>query len=61
MCYHLHVEFKYGTNDPIYKRETDYRHGEQTCGSQGGGRRKWDGWGVWGWQMQTITFRLDKQ
>ena len=23
--------------------------------------RKWDRWGAWGWQMQTITFRMDKQ
>ena len=22
---------------------------------------KWDGQGVWGWQMKTITFRMDKQ
>ena len=22
---------KYGTNDPIYKTETDHGHGEQTC------------------------------
>ena len=27
----------------------------------GGGRKKWDGWGVWGWYMQAITFRMDKQ
>ena len=30
-------------------------------GYQGGGKRKWGGWGVWGWYMQTITFRMDKQ
>ena len=23
---------KHGTNDPIYKTETDHGHGEQTCG-----------------------------
>ena len=23
--------------------------------------REWDGLGVWGWQMQTISFRMDKQ
>ena len=28
---------KHGTDDPIYKTETDHRHGEQTCGCQGGG------------------------
>ena len=31
---------------------------EQTCGCQGERGRKWDGWGVWGWQMQTATFRM---
>ena len=30
---------KYGTDDPIYKAETDYGHGEQTCGCQRGGGR----------------------
>ena len=24
---------KYDTDEPIYKRETDHRHGEQICGS----------------------------
>ena len=27
---------KYGTDDPIYKVETDHGQGEQTCGSQEG-------------------------
>jgi len=27
---------KYGTNDPIYKTETDHRQGDQACDSQGG-------------------------
>ena len=31
---------KYGTNDHIYKTETDHGQGQQTCGCQG---RKWDG------------------
>ena len=39
----------YDTNDPIYKTERTHRHGEQTCGCQGGGEKKWDGWGVWHW------------
>ena len=26
---------KYGTDDPVYKTETDHSHGEQTCGCQG--------------------------
>ena len=23
--------------------------------------REWDGWGVWGWWMQTVTFGMDGQ
>ena len=34
---------KYGTNDPIYKTETDHGHREQTCGSQQGGGVGWMG------------------
>ena len=44
------------------KQKLTHRHREQTCGCQGvwGGGK--DGVGVWGWQMQTITFiRMDKQ
>ena len=41
------------------KQKQTHRHGEQTCGFQGG--KEWDGQGVWGWQMQTITFRMGKQ
>ena len=52
---------KYGTNDPIHKTETDHRHGQQTCDCLGGRGRVKDGQGVWGWKMQTITFRMDKQ
>ena len=29
---------KYGTDDPIYKIETDHGHGKQTCGCWWGGR-----------------------
>ena len=39
---------KHGTNEPIYKTETDSQHGEQTCGCQGRWEREWDGLGVWG-------------
>ncbi|MFX3962376.1 hypothetical protein ACJBXP_10770, partial [Streptococcus suis] len=28
---------KYGTNESVYRTETDPRHREQTCGCQGGG------------------------
>ena len=46
---------KYGTNDHVYKTETDHGHGEQTCVCQQGWRREEDGQGVWGWWMQTIS------
>ena len=36
------------------------KHQEQIRGCQGGEGRKEDGLGVWGWQMPTITFRMDK-
>ena len=49
------------TDDPSYKTETDHRHGEQICGCQGREGRVWDGWGVLGWQMQTVTFGMDGQ
>ena len=56
--YHLYVS-KYGTNHPIYKRETDYRHGEQTYCCQ----REGEGSGVdgeLGWLTQAIIFRMYK-
>ena len=43
------------------QQKQTHRHGEQTSGFQGGGGREWDGRGVWGQQMQTIPFRMDKQ
>ena len=42
------------------KKQT-HRHREQTCGCQGGGGWERDGLGVWGQQMQTIIYRMDKQ
>ena len=30
-------------------------------GEGGGSGMEWDGQGVWGWQIQTITFRAAKQ
>ena len=39
-----------------------HRHRQQTWGCrEGRGWREWAGLGVWGWQMQTLTFRKDKQ
>ena len=55
------LNLKYGANDTIHKTETDHRHGGQTCGCQGGERRKQDGQGVEGWQMQITTFGMNKQ
>ena len=46
-------------NLPTKQKQT-HRHREQTCGCQGRGGREWDRLGVWGQQMQTITFRIDK-
>ena len=43
------------------KQKQIHRHREQTCGCQGVEGREWDGLGVWHKQMQTITFRMDKQ
>jgi len=34
------LNLKYGTDDPIYKTETDHGQGEQTCGYQGEGERE---------------------
>ena len=53
---------KYGTNEPIYKTETDSQTIDiRLVVAKGDQGRKRDGLGVWGWQMQTITFRMDKQ
>ena len=41
----------------LESKSVSYR--EQT-GCQGGGGREWDGLGVWGESMQTITLRMDK-
>ena len=43
------------------KQKRTHRHGEQTWGCQR--ERVWgkDGLGVWDQQMQTITYKLDKQ
>ena len=47
-------------NKHFYITETDSQR-EQTCGCQVGRGREWDGPGVWGQQVQTITFGMDKQ
>ena len=51
---------KYGTNEPIYRTETDTQTWRIDLLPRGRGR-VWHGPGVWGQQMQTITFRMDEQ
>ena len=51
----------YGTDDLIYKTEKGHGHGEKTSGCQRVGGREWEGWGVRGWWMQTVTFGTDGQ
>ena len=43
------------------KQKQTHKHGEQTCGCQEGKEREWDGLGVWGQQMKTLTFRMNKE
>ena len=43
------------------EQKQTHRHGEQTCGCQAEAGREWDGLEVWGWQMQIIAFKMDKQ
>ena len=51
---------KYGTDDPIYKTETNHISEEQTCDSQGRGERVgWTGSSRLG--MQTVIFGMDGQ
>ena len=45
------------------KQKQTRRHTEQACGCQGGwgcGKER-NGLGVWGWELQMITFIMDKQ
>ena len=37
-----------------------HKHRDQTCGGQGDGKNR-DGVEVWGWQKQTVTFRMGEQ
>ena len=40
------------------KQKHTHRYREQAGGCQEGCGR--DGLGVWGWQMQTVSYRMDK-
>ena len=50
---------KYGTNEPICRTETDSQTWRTDLWLPKG--REWDGLGVWGEQMETIAFGVDKQ
>ena len=43
------------------KQKQTQGHREQTCGCHGGGGGGRNGEGTWGYQMQTIIYRVDKQ
>ena len=43
------------------EQKQTHRHKEQTCGCRREGGQGRDGLGVWGQQMQTIIYRMDKQ
>ena len=46
-------------NLPMKQKQT-HRPREQFWDCQGGGNRERDGLGVWGQQMQTITYGMDQ-
>ena len=52
-------DLKYGTNECIYKTDTQTWRPDLRLPRRRVGER--DGQGVWGWEMQTIKFRMDKQ
>ena len=52
---------KYGTSESIYKTNRLRDIKNRLVVAKGEEKREWDGLGVWGWSMQTITCRLDKQ
>ena len=39
---------KFGTNEPIYKKEMDSQTQRTDCGCQEQGGREWDELGIWG-------------
>ena len=48
----------YGTDDSIYKTETDYGQGEQTCASQGQGEGSGmdERFGIWGCKLLYVEW-----
>ena len=47
--------------DLSMKQKQNPGYKEQTGGCQGQGEWRRDRWGVWGQQIQTVTYRMDKQ
>ena len=54
---------KYGTNELIYKTETDLQRTDLWLPRRGGRRsgKERGGLGIWCASMQTVAFRMDKQ
>ena len=51
----------YGTDKPIYKTETDSQTWRTDLWLPSGRRERRMKGAMWGWQMQIITFKMDKQ
>ena len=52
---------KYGSNETIYRIVTNSWTQRTNVWLPRGSGGEWDGLGVWGYQMQTIVFGMDKQ
>ena len=50
---------KHGTNEPIYNTELDSQTEIRLIVGERTGERSAPG--IWGWQIQTITYRMDEQ
>ena len=50
----------YGTNEPIYRKETNSQTWRTDLWLPRGRRREWNGLGVWGSEMQTMTLTMDQ-
>ena len=61
ICMSSSVESKIWHKWTYLQNRNRLGHRHRHCGWQVGGGVGRDGLGVWGWQMQTITLRTDKQ
>ena len=60
--YFMYIQNRiYGTNELIYRKETNSWTWRTHLCLPRGREREWDGLGVWGQQMQTIAFGVDKR